>query len=305
MFWMHTLSLAPRRGGLDTDHHHSQPTGKGSAHPARNVLARRSGAWGSSWRPARHAVTLGLSAPPRAGVSPSKPGGRRAPSEAHAAAGSPAVTRPRSPQPRATAPGLRGARADRNRVPPPPRPAAGFGAFGVGAARGGPRAPRALTRGPMRGERARGEAPGRADGRAGVLLLCERRRRGSAKVNSVSSSSCRVASFYSDFSPGTRPGRCRCRCRCRSGAARKPVAVTCDPPTRKRRRRHRVPRLLRPAPRSPRRSQVRGPAARAPLEPLGAGEGAGCGARGARGEVEVRGGPRWAPRGLAGGWGQG
>lgn len=59
MFWMHTLSLTPLRGGLDTDHHPSQPTGEGDADLARNRLARRSGGSGSSWRPARHAATVG------------------------------------------------------------------------------------------------------------------------------------------------------------------------------------------------------------------------------------------------------
>lgn len=82
------------------------------------------------------------------GFLPLRPEGEEAPSEAHAAAGSRAVTWPRSPQPRAAAPVLRGAQADRRRLAPSHAPHRGV--LGWGPARGGPGAPRALTRGPRR-----------------------------------------------------------------------------------------------------------------------------------------------------------
>lgn len=188
MFWGHVLlSLTPLCGGLGPDHHPSQRTGGGGGTQTHRQEPAGGKVRGLGFQLAPYPTCCDLGSSlrlPGLGFLPPCQEGEEAPAEAHAARGSRAVTWPRSPQPRATAPELWGAQADRSRVTPSQAPHRRV--LGWGPARGGPGAPRLLTRGPRR------LGPGAGGGAsAGVLLLCERRRLGFAKVNSVSSSSSR------------------------------------------------------------------------------------------------------------------
>lgn len=172
MFCMYVLSPTPPRGGPRRARHPSPRTGEGVAQPGTGPTCCDLG-------PSLHLSELGFRTPRQEADEPPPP-----PS---------ASPRCRSPTgcdwPKVTpAPGYTAQARERTRrsVPAHPLPCAPP-VLGWGPARGGPGAPRTADAGPTmrRGPGAGGGAS------AGVLLLCEGRRLGFAKVHSASSSSSR------------------------------------------------------------------------------------------------------------------